>query len=166
MKRKTIYGILFTLCAIGGIWLLLMYKERYFVSPTFTFTTMEQVAKEDFISKGWLPGFMPPSAYNIREIFNSEQNTVVAVFSFDSSDHFVLNLHDAVELELKTLKVARVPTLGRMARWFSRQIAAGKYEQLASEGFKFYKIQDARAGKTDNWYLAVHQNDGKAYLWN
>jgi hypothetical protein len=95
----TIAGLL--AASAVGVVTLRSYNGRYaFATPTQTYPNLQDAIEGGVISKGWLPDFLPRSAYNIREKHNYEQNTVIACFSFDPVENILPMLSGANEVPL------------------------------------------------------------------
>jgi hypothetical protein len=170
MKRSlVIIAILAALSSLGLAILQSRNRIHAFVTPTRTYATLEKAIKEGVVRQGWLPDFLPISAYNIREKHNYEQNTVVASFSFDPSQSMVRMLSEGKELPAGSTNGIRPSVVGRREAWFPDAIIQGKFGDLTPAGFRLYRIERRkRVGPyevTATWHLAVNQKAGVCYLW-
>lgn len=172
MKRSLLIGIAATLCVVVvAISSLLYYRRCYFTTPTKTYATLTQAIKEGVITNGWLPDFLPRTAYNIREKHNVSHNTIIAAFSFDPAGDKTQILAMGDELPKQSLQTIRPSVICRKEPWFPDAIVEGSFEQLAREGFKLYRIRDNRSERIRNhqdfheWYMLIHQKNGICYLW-
>lgn len=170
MKRSlVIICILLALCALGLAILQSYNRIHAYVTPTRTYATLEKAIEDGVVRQGWLPDFLPRSAYNIREKHNYEQNTVVACFSFDPSQNILPMLSEAKQVPLSITKAIRPPVVGGREAWFPNALAEGKLEDLTPAGFRLYRIERReRVGPYEaiaTWHLALNQNAGVCYLW-
>lgn len=170
MRTPTATAIAAAVCVVGLAVAGLQYWRRdYFVSAPRTYATLKQARNEGVIDRGWLPDFLPLSATNIHEKHNSEQNTVIASFSFDPATDLAAVLRNAEELPASAMPAVRPPRIGGKERWFPEAIFAGKLHQLAPPGFRLWRIRyKAMVGKANVlkiWHLAINEKAGVCYLW-
>jgi hypothetical protein len=169
MKRLlTIAGLL--VASVVGIVTLRSYNERYaFATATRTFTNLRGVIEAGVIRQGWLPDFLPRSAYNIREKHNGEQHTVIACFSFDPVENILPMLSEAKEVPLNIPKGIWPSVIGQREAWFPEAIFEGKLGALTPPGFRLYRVErKERVGPHEAmaiWHLALNQEAGVCYLW-
>jgi len=170
MKRLfIIIGILLAICCLGVVMLRSYIRNQDFGSRTRTYETLEKAIEEGVIRLGWLPGFLPRSAYNIREKRNSGENTVIACFSFDPSDDLHSMLSEAKEVPMTNTKGIRPSRIGKREVWFPDAIMDGEFGRLTPPGFRLYKIERReRVGTFEvmaTWHLALNRKAGVCYLW-
>jgi hypothetical protein len=169
MKRLfTIAGLL--VASAVGVVTLRSYNGRYaFTTAPQTYPNLQGAIEGGVISKGWLPDFLPRSAYNIREKHNYEQNTVIACFSFDPVENILPMLSGANEVSLNITKGIRPSAIGKREAWFPDAIMDGKFGSLTPAGFRLYRIERIkRVGTFEvmaTWHLALNQKAGICYLW-
>jgi len=84
---KKILVILFTVVAIlvGGVWLL-RYLFDYLETYESHFDTYQQLEQSELIDKGWVPSFIPRSAYDIHETHKVDVARVNVRFRFRPGD--------------------------------------------------------------------------------
>ena len=84
---KKILVILSTLVAIliGGAWLL-GYLFDYLETYESHFETYQQLKESELIGKGWVPSFIPRSAYDIHERHKVDVGRVNVRFRFRPGD--------------------------------------------------------------------------------
>ncbi len=84
---KKIPVILFTVIAIlvGAIWLL-HYLFDYLETYESHFETYQQLEASELIDKGWVPSFIPGSAYDIHETHKVDVGRVDVRFRFRPGD--------------------------------------------------------------------------------
>ena len=84
---KKILVILFTVIAIlvGGVWLL-RYLFNYLETYESHFETYQQLKESELIGKGWVPSFIPRSAYDIHERHKVDVGRVNVRFRFRPGD--------------------------------------------------------------------------------
>jgi len=80
---KKILAILFLVVAIlvGAVWLL-----EYSETSESHFETYQQLEKSELIGKGWVPSFIPRSAYDIHETHKVDVARVNVKFRFRPGD--------------------------------------------------------------------------------
>lgn len=167
--------LLIIICVAGIFWLGLSALQWFYWTheigwTTRTYETLEEAIRGGVFRQGWLPAFLPRSAFNIREKRNSEYNTVIASCSFDPADNLLPLLAEAEELPLSALSTIRPPSApAKKGVWLPRNITKGKFGALAADGFRFYRSERVeRAGPhqvTAIWHVAINQREGVCYLW-
>ena len=89
-RMKTIRVILFTLVAtlvgmvvifVGAVWLF-----EYLETSESHFETYQQLEESELIGKGWVPSFIPRSAYDINEKHKVDVGRVNVKFRFRPGD--------------------------------------------------------------------------------
>jgi hypothetical protein len=169
MKRVVVIWISLGLCVVGGVVANFFYFSgcRY-VTPTRTYASFEEARQ--VIEQGWLPGFLPESAYDIREKHDNEKNTVLAAFSFRSANDISLILSQANELPVGMLHKVRPRWICKSEPWFSSAIVRAKSGELIAEGFKMFEWVANHADDNEfiiiKWYLLVNLDAGICYMWN
>ncbi|MDD1758507.1 MAG: hypothetical protein LUQ22_07245 [Methanotrichaceae archaeon] len=80
---KKILAILFLVVAIlvGAVWLL-----EYSETSESHFETYQQLEESELIGKGWVPSFIPRSAYDIHETHKVDVARVNVKFRFRPGD--------------------------------------------------------------------------------
>lgn len=81
---KKILAIAFTVVAIlvGAVWLLFYFLE----TSESHFETYQQLEESELIGKGWVPSFIPRSAYDIHEKHKVDVGRVNVKFRFRPGD--------------------------------------------------------------------------------
>jgi hypothetical protein len=170
MKRSfVIIVILAAVCALGVAIFRSYNRINAYVTPTRTYATLEKAIEEGVVRQGWLPDFLPSSAYNIREKHNYEQNTVVAGFSFDPAQEVLPMLAGAKEVPSSITDAIRPPVIGGREAWFPDAFAEGRLGDLTPVGFRLYRVERrVQVGPREvisTWHLALNQKAGICYLW-
>ena len=80
---KSLLKVLTVLVATLGVSLM---SCHFLENPRSSFATYEDAHSAGMFAKGWLPAYLPQSAYDIRERHNLDSNRVQASFKFTPSD--------------------------------------------------------------------------------
>ncbi len=78
-------------CFIAGIYGILLLLPSDIV--TNQYATLEAARTDHLFGRGWLPGILPPSAYNIHTSNNLDINTSDGMFSFLPSEYMLFASH-------------------------------------------------------------------------
>jgi len=83
--KKIVLAILLFFALI--YWILTAYFSDVTINK---YPDKESVIKEKVIEKGWIPGLLPDSAYNIEETHDLDSNQLFGRFSYKPADEKVL----------------------------------------------------------------------------
>ena len=83
--KKIILAILVFFAAV--YWMLTAYFSDVTINK---YKDRESVVKEQAIERGWIPGLLPKSAYNIEETHDLDTNQLFGRFSYKPADEKVL----------------------------------------------------------------------------
>jgi hypothetical protein len=141
--------------AVVVIVLFLQFKNFETTSRTYA-TYADAIAAEPVGSAGWLPRWLPSSAYEIEESHNSDTNESWLVFHF-SGDSFnrsmCLNL-DKAEAPLPDEKLTkRFPKFAQDARKLIEGSTAFTFHRCDDNLVRFLAT-DERANVAYSWTLA------------
>ena len=170
MKQSlVIISIIVVLCGFSVAILRSYNRNHDFASRTRTYETLEKAIEKGVIRQGWLPDFLPRSAYNIREKRNSEENTVIACCLFDPADNLLPMLSETKEVPMSITKGIRPSAIGKREAWFPDAITEGKVGGLSQAGFRLYRSERrVKVGSYEVmaiWHLAINQKAGTCYFW-
>lgn len=90
------------LIVIGGLFALKMGEN-----PGNEFSDYDALKSSDLISKGWVPSYIPRSAYEIKETHNPDTNIVRMRFRFEPGDIDIVKQHCGAGV--KTNDVTKFP---------------------------------------------------------
>ena len=65
---------------------VLLVSWQYFENPMSRFQTYEEMVASGLVERGWIPPYLPVSAFDIQERHNIDTNRVDMIFRFDPSD--------------------------------------------------------------------------------
>lgn len=108
-------------------------------------------------SSGWIPGGLPESATDVRELHDVDTNEVWGTFRLSASEHSSISLTRVDESKI-TGQAVRSP---RTSWW--PEMLTGKLNGPALEqrGFEFYS---APAAPFEFW-IAIERDKGQGFFW-
>ena len=170
MRRPLIrMCVLLAAGCLGAVVVRSCNRNHDFGSRTRAYETLQKAIEEGVVRQGWLPDFLPRSAYNIREKRNSEDNTVMACCSFDPAENLLPLLSQAREVPMSGRNGVRPPAVGKRETWFPDAITEGKFASPALAGFRLYRSEcRVSVGPYEVmaiWHLAINQKAGVCFFW-
>jgi hypothetical protein len=168
-KAETRYFVVCSLalcaCAIAGLWI---WKDSIYESPTFFYSTLSSTVRAQAI--GWMPGFLPPSATNIREKRHHGDNASIIAFDFNPAEFLSLVSPRFISVTANRQKdIQRPRRVRNQESWFPKEILEGEWDKMISQGFSFYRVTESKhtpTGRKENhWFVAIHAQKGIAYVW-
>lgn len=148
----------------------LRYLHDWFHETSFYYPDIEMMRE---VRASQAPSFIPASAQDINEKFNSDHNTVVFSFTFNPSDcEALVCFFDVVETREEQLAI--YPSWALPERWLPRELRLGRTDRLSARGFTIYESKQSVATKPlyssmwkkEIWYAAINCSRGEAYAWN
>lgn len=126
------------------------------------YPTYEAAVQDGAIGRGWVPGFLPRSAQQIREVHNLDTNETWVAFDFVWEDGTLLEAAcTSVSVELVILPRER--STEAYVPWWPQQLLG--QVTAASEEFSFYQCREMDLGERFQAYLALERARSKAWFW-
>jgi hypothetical protein len=151
-------------CAIGGLGI---WRDSSYESPTFLYPTLSNTVRAQAI--GWMPGFLPPSATNIREKRHYGDNARIIAFDFNPADFPSFSRRFISVPTSRQKDIQRPRRVRNQEAWFPKAILEGEWDRMVAQGFSFYQITESkhsRRGLLENrWFAAIHPQKGTCYVW-
>ena len=135
--------------------LLLIGCERMETVETL-YTNFEAVAKAKAIGNGgWIPGFLPPSAVDIREVHNLDTNEVWLYFHSSSADL------PAVVSSCKKVAGREVVYPRKSPGGWWPQMLTKRHEdsQQTGNAYEYYQCKERRV-------IAIDRSKSQVYFWD
>lgn len=114
--------------------------------------------KTGAIEEGWIPKFIPNSAYNIREIHDLDTNEVWIGFKIPSSTEIFF---DKVEALSKNEILDKLPRTPRV-KWWPQNLKRNCYR---NSNYLFYRWKNENDNDKYIWYLALNKENNTIYSW-
>ncbi len=121
-----------------------------------SYATLGEAKRDGAIERGWIPGFLPPSAREIHEVHDLDTNSTRGSCLFDRSDLSVLR-SALVELDREELAGVEIPP-PRGVRWWPRGLR-GSLEHDAFPGWIMLRDPGGE------WVVAVETQRPRALFW-
>ena len=125
---------------------------------TNTYNTLAEARSSGAIERGWIPGFLPEGAYEIREAHDqASARRRWGIFNFGQQDEAGLRDRLGSEVRFEGLGTDAPP---RIEWWPVLLRGTLDQAQLAATGLKGYALPG------DNLIVAVNWNQRRAYYWS
>ena len=125
-----------------------------------TYETLLAAQENGAIERGWVPDFLPASAFTIREYHDLDTNEIWGTFRFEPAEWHSLREH-LVFLAPESGLATRSP--GTDIDWWPPELAERiATEELRRQGFSLWQ---AREGTSSRFLFAVNPDAGLAYFW-
>jgi hypothetical protein len=125
---------------------------------TNTYNTLADARSSGAIERGWIPGFLPPSAHDIREAHDqASARRRWGLFSFRPEDDGALKGRLGSEMSLEGVGTDAPP---RIEWWPVLLRGTLNPAQLTATGLKGYAVPG------DDLIVAVNWNQRRAYYWS
>jgi hypothetical protein len=168
--RKIVYVIFIACLSSVGVVLIVLLNQDFFQETDvkeYKDRTLAEISGA--ISDGWLPDFLPQSAFDIYEKHNWDYNRGIIAFKFRTAE-FKSLASLLIPLSAEKLAGCNPSWLYKNEKWFPKCIVDGKWDRLQEEGFKFYGLglehnERIKDRKIQQWFLAINPEKGITYVW-
>lgn len=121
-----------------------------------SFATLKEARASQAMARGWIPGNLPESAVDLREVHDVDTNEVWGTFSFGTSDHgSAIKLLDPSKINGRTVRSPSVD-------WWPR-VLTGRLDGrvLEKNGLELYSTPPPHA-----FWIALDRNRGRGFFWS
>lgn len=146
------------LIAVLGVLLLCLTAScRNIDVETDSFATMTEARQRGAVDRGWVPGFLPERAYEIRAAYDTDGRRRWGILNFKPEDvESVRRVLRPVELSLAGWRM-NIPA--RIEWWPVALRNELDAEALAATGLRAYRTDSG------DYVFVVNWNQGRAYYW-
>jgi hypothetical protein len=150
LMKKIIFLVSVSVCLL----LLVFFSLSELDETSASYENYSEVASTPgLFDAGWIPIWLPKSAFNIQESHNVDTNESWLMFNYIASDKFYMTC------ALTSKNAIHFPSIERVGGF--PDFVAHKFGKLqADDSLTFYECEGAKGKK-----LALNNKDNTAYVW-
>jgi hypothetical protein len=122
-----------------------------------SFATPKEARNAGAVAKGWIPGDLPDSATELREVHDVDTNEVWGTFRLYTNEPGTIGL-SRIEASRINGHSVRAP---RVTWWPEKLSGSLDARSLEKDGFELY----AARGQTEFW-IAINQQTHQGFFWS